>query len=79
MRPEVEALGATTHPTKAPQRGFRTTFETIRPRLKLVESFISKHVHHGPPPVQEAASYVLDAGGKRLRPALLLVAARALG
>ncbi len=51
----------------------------MRPRLALVEQFIAEQLADGPPPVREVGAYVLEAGGKRLRPAILLVAARLLG
>jgi octaprenyl-diphosphate synthase len=51
----------------------------VRPRLELVERFIADELARGPLPVQEAGSYVLEAGGKRLRPAILLVVSRLLG
>jgi octaprenyl-diphosphate synthase len=44
-----------------------------------VERFIADHLAGGPGPVREAGSYVLEAGGKRLRPAILLVVSRLLG
>jgi octaprenyl-diphosphate synthase len=45
----------------------------------LVEQFIADQLAGGPGPVREAGSYVLEAGGKRLRPAILLVVSRLLG
>jgi octaprenyl-diphosphate synthase len=44
-----------------------------------VEQFIADQLVAGPEPVREAGSYVLDAGGKRLRPAILLVVSKLLG
>ncbi len=44
-----------------------------------MERFIADQLAAGPVPVREAGSYVLDAGGKRLRPAILLVVSRLLG
>ncbi len=51
----------------------------MRPRLDLVERFIDRQLAGGPPTVQEAGRYVIEGGGKRLRPALLLVVSRMLG
>ncbi len=55
------------------------SFEAVRPRLALVERFIADELAQGPQPVREAGSYVLEAGGKRLRPAILLVVSKLLG
>jgi octaprenyl-diphosphate synthase len=44
-----------------------------------VEGFIADQLAAGPAPVRETGSYVLEAGGKRLRPAILLVVSRLLG
>ncbi len=51
----------------------------VRPRLELVEAFIAAQLDAGPGPVPEAGAYVLESGGKRLRPAILLAIARLLG
>ncbi|MBZ5588176.1 MAG: polyprenyl synthetase family protein [Acidobacteriia bacterium] len=51
----------------------------MRPRLDLVERFITLQLNSGPEPVPEAGAYVLEAGGKRLRPAILLATSRLLG
>ncbi len=44
-----------------------------------MERFIADQLASGPGPVREAGNYVLEAGGKRLRPAILLVVSRLLG
>jgi octaprenyl-diphosphate synthase len=54
-------------------------FEAVRPRLERVERFIADQLASGPELVREAGAYVLEAGGKRLRPAILLTVARLLG
>ena len=54
-------------------------FEAVRPRLERVERFIADQLAGGPELVREAGGYVLEAGGKRLRPAILLTVARLLG
>lgn len=51
----------------------------MKPRLALVERFIDGELAGGPPAVQKAGRYVIQSGGKRLRPALLLVVSRMLG
>ncbi len=52
---------------------------SVAPRLKLVETFIAKELQAGPEPIQQTGSYVFSAGGKRLRPTLLLLASRLVG
>lgn len=54
-------------------------FDLIRPRLELVDRFIAEQLAAGPDAVREAGRYVFEGGGKRLRPALLLVVAKLLG
>lgn len=51
----------------------------VRPRLQAVEQAIQTHLAASSPRIQEAAAYVFQAGGKRLRPAVLVAAAQALG
>ncbi len=54
-------------------------FEAIQPRLRRVEEFISDQLSRGPDAVREMGAYVFEGGGKRFRPALLLVVSRMLG
>jgi octaprenyl-diphosphate synthase len=54
-------------------------YEAVRPRLDLIEREIAAQIAAGPPAVRETAAYVLQAGGKRLRPAILAAVARMLG
>lgn len=51
----------------------------VEPRLKLVEAFIARELQAGPEAIQQTGSYVFSAGGKRLRPTLLLLVSRLLG
>jgi octaprenyl-diphosphate synthase len=53
--------------------------QEVRPRLDMVEDLIQRHLATSSPAIQEAGAYVFEAGGKRLRPAVLLAVARALG
>lgn len=79
-RPGGRRLNADTEETlRATQKSLGEAFTAVRPRLDEVEAFISRQLAAGPPAVQEAGSYVIEGGGKRLRPALLLVVARLLG
>lgn len=51
--------------------------DRLRGRLEIVEKALYGHVHSRFPYVTEAASHLLDAGGKRFRPLLVLLAAEA--
>lgn len=51
----------------------------VEPRLQLVEQFIKRELAQGPEAVYQAGQYVVASGGKRLRPALLLLVSRLLG
>lgn len=53
--------------------------DQLRPRLEEVEEFINAQLELAPEPVSDAGSYVFQGGGKRLRPAILLLVARLLG
>jgi octaprenyl-diphosphate synthase len=64
---------------RATKTSLGEAFAAVRPRLELVEQFIDRQLAGGPPTVQEAGRYVVEGGGKRLRPALLLVVSRMLG
>jgi octaprenyl-diphosphate synthase len=73
-------LNANTDETlRATQKSLGDAFAAVRPRLELVEQFIDRQLAAGPAAVQEAGRYVVESGGKRLRPALLLVVGRMLG
>jgi len=51
----------------------------VLPRLDDVELFLSREMERALPLVGEVAGYVLGSGGKRLRPALVLLVGRMLG
>ncbi len=51
----------------------------ITPRLAEVERFIGAQLAEAPDSVREAGSYVFEGGGKRLRPAMVLLVSRLLG
>lgn len=57
----------------------REVFGTIVPRLKDVEAFLTREMEHALPLVGKVAGYVLGSGGKRIRPALVLLISRMLG
>lgn len=51
--------------------------ERLRARMAVVEAALAGHVQSRSPYVTEAATHLLDAGGKRFRPLLVLLAAQA--
>ena len=51
----------------------------IREELRLVEQLLRRELNVGQPHIREMLSYVADLGGKRLRPSLVLLAAKASG
>ena len=54
-------------------------FEPIREDLRQVEREFARHVQSQIEVIPEIGSYVQDSGGKRIRPAVLLMAARMAG
>ena len=57
----------------------REIFDLVRDDLALVEQELSRQTSAAFEPVSEIISYLLGGGGKRLRPALLLLSARYAG
>jgi octaprenyl-diphosphate synthase len=57
----------------------REIFDLVRDDLVLVEEELTRHSSAAFEPVAEITSYLLGGGGKRLRPALLLLSARYAG
>src|SRR5712675_3315774 len=58
---------------------FLSTLAPIAEDLKRVEGLIEARLASDVPLVRQVASYIVASGGKRLRPALLLLAAGAAG
>lgn len=54
-------------------------FPVIAADMQAVDGLIRTSLHTGVPLVAEVSQYLIQAGGKRLRPALLLLVAGALG
>jgi len=54
-------------------------FAPIADRQKLVERFFNQEMEKALPKVREVGGYVLGSGGKRLRPALVLLVSKMLG
>src|SRR6202048_1534871 len=57
----------------------REIFDLVRDDLVLVEQELTRQTSAALEPVSEITSYLLGGGGKRLRPALLLLSARYAG
>jgi octaprenyl-diphosphate synthase len=57
----------------------RTILELIQPDMREVDRVISERLTTEVPLVREVAQYIISAGGKRLRPALLLLMSGAIG
>jgi len=51
----------------------------VEPDFQAVNKFIVEQLHSNVPLVENIGHYIVDAGGKRLRPLLVLLAARACG
>jgi octaprenyl-diphosphate synthase len=54
-------------------------YQLVAPELALVEEELLSYTRSGITPICEIGEYLLNAGGKRLRPALLLLTAKMLG
>ena len=50
----------------------------ISKELQLVEEQIKKSIYCSIPSIEEVAHYIIDAGGKRIRPAVLLLSYKSL-
>jgi octaprenyl-diphosphate synthase len=57
----------------------REVFGPVAGRLEAVEAFIARELEAAQPLVGEIAGYVLSSGGKRIRPALVVLISRMLG
>lgn len=54
-------------------------FGEVQPQLQQVEAFLKREMEEALPMVSTTAGWVLNGGGKRIRPALLLLISRMLG
>lgn len=60
--------------------GSRDSFlSTIAPDMEGVNRIIREQLHSNVPFISQVAEYLINAGGKRIRPALVLLMARAFG
>lgn len=60
-------------------RQIREVFGEVQPQLQQVEAFLKREMEEALPMVSTTAGWVLNGGGKRIRPALLLLISRMLG
>jgi octaprenyl-diphosphate synthase len=60
-------------------RQIREVFGPVLDRLEQVDTFFDREFELAQPMVRKVATYVLGSGGKRLRPALVLLVSRMLG
>ncbi|HPF43800.1 MAG TPA: polyprenyl synthetase family protein [Syntrophomonadaceae bacterium] len=51
-------------------------FDSILPELNLVEAGLTKHINSNVSIINDAAAHLIKAGGKRMRPAFVLLAAK---
>jgi octaprenyl-diphosphate synthase len=77
-------LRVTTPPLVQPQPGDRSLsasrfLELVAPKLVATEEVFRRHLDSDVPFIHRAGLYIRQGGGKRIRPALLLLAARLLG
>lgn len=68
------------HPTSPPQAATPARFlELVADKLVATEAIFRQHLASDVPFIEEAGKYLAEGGGKRVRPALLLLAAQLLG
>jgi octaprenyl-diphosphate synthase len=66
-------------PTLTRKLDLRRQLNTIKPELEAIEERLKFQVQEFDPGISGYVSYALDSNGKRIRPALVLLAARASG
>ena len=54
-------------------------FQLISSELKVLEELVLNELKHYDPTLVEAATHLMKAGGKRLRPVMVLLAAQTTG
>ena len=70
---------ATISPARSPTANLASALAPVAADLKRVDELIGRRLESDVPLVRQVAQYIVAAGGKRLRPALLLLACGALG
>ena len=56
-----------------------TLYSLIEPDMAAVDAVIRRQLHSDVVLIRQVAEYIIQSGGKRMRPALLLLAAGAVG
>ena len=80
MRPLADRTTAATEPPEAPAPPSPARFlHLVADKLAATEEIFQQSLASDVPFIQEAGSYLSNGGGKRVRPALLLLCARMLG
>jgi octaprenyl-diphosphate synthase len=84
MRFCTNRLGSTELPSRifhlsASENSTAAVLELVAPDMAQVDRVIAQRLDSGVPLVAEVARYIISAGGKRLRPVLLLLTCGALG
>ena len=77
--PKVAGQGLASPPKINPNRSWKQLVEPVEPFLETVTRQLMRQVHSFDPRIVPYARYALDGSGKRLRPALVALAARTLG
>lgn len=73
-------MAFTMNETSSQKKSARTVLAPIADDLKAVDGILAREFSHSQSPtITEIGSYITQAGGKRMRPALLMLMARALG
>ena len=62
-----------------PASNVQSALALIAPDMQAMDRVIHARLNTGVPLVSQVSQYIIGAGGKRLRPALLLMMAKALG
>ena len=63
----------------APSASAASVLSLITEDMREVDAVIARRLDSGVPLVGQVSRYIISAGGKRLRPALLLLVSKALG
>lgn len=74
----LQTVSGTVEPLEQGRR-IREVFGLIQPELLEVDAFLTRELEISLPMIRDVAGWVLGGGGKRIRPALLLLISRLMG